>query len=902
MTDFTAEDAERAFVEAYNMPTGMPKHEALERAARMSDAVGHLPLGVSCRIAMIDSAYYLSRYDLMLAPFAWARAAEEKDPEAFNDYEIHSLNWSHKWIATGLRRDPRFSLDQLKAVIGQLADRYGRLGFSVQPVHGARAEYAYHVGDMAGLAEHLGKYLATESGPMADCDACVAEEQVWMLARLGRFSEAAAHGWEGLSGNTNCATQPQGILTALLWPLLEIGDAERAAHAHTTAYRLIKDDDITSYVHEHIRFCALTGNLSRGEDILRRSLHKMTATQLPADEMSFAECASVLLHRLPADTVFEVPSVGSLTAAELLDRLSARALELAKAFDERNGSPAWVERVSKALAQKDYSPVELAVPSAPAPVAAPAEESVVSGDPVEIAETMVTLYEQGDFVRARRMLDSLPADMDSLLPPDLAAHAGVRRMTTGLVPFDPEAFEELLGALPHDYALRYRARLAIGLEGGQELAERCLAEAESDFTRSVAALTLAELLDDAHDHDRAGEMIALASSLDVPELRGRVLVEAAEHRARQQDLEGAHADVVAAMAGELPVSARFEGYRLRLRLETLLGRVPEAMATAREFVAAFPLPEAAEARWYQVASIQELDQEAACLADLREAVAISRVHLSPGHTAHFCFALSGGYVQTDRFVEAAEVLEESLRLLQDGQEDLRLQVVFRLGQVCRKLGELPAAERYLREASALLPPEEVGRRAFLLDALASVQGRMDKHDEATASWRAAAALWQQEGNISEAVGSLVELASALPEDEIAETRAAVDEAEALLPSLDDPHELTRRQAEILAIRAWVHGQAGEFALAVKHYRDAEALVVSLGDAGWRVFIVLRGATVLLGADDPEGAEAEARRAASLLPDDNLVGNVLSVLSEALRRQNKPSGTDPLVRELTARLD
>lgn len=900
MADFTAQDAEKAFLDAYDMPTGMPKHEALERAARMADALDHLPLGVSCRIAMIDSAYYLSRYDLMLAPFAWVRAAEEKDPEAFNEYEVHSLNWSHKWIATGLRRDPRFSLEQVQAVIGQLADRYGRLGFSAQPVHGARAELAYHVGDMTGLAEHLGKYLATERGPMADCEACVVEEQVWMLSRLGRHQEAAAHGWEGLSGNTGCATQPQGILSALLWPLLEIGDTARAAHAHTTAYRLIKDDEITSYVHEHIRFCALTGNVARGEEILRRSLHKVTATQLPADEMSFAECASVLLQRLSPDVVFDVPRVGPLTAAELLERLSARALELAKAFDARNGTSAWVERLSKALAQNDYPHVELAVPGAPA--TAPAEEPLVSGDPVEIAEAMVALYEEGDFVKARRMLDSLPPDMDSLLPPDLAAHAGIRRMTTGLVPFDPEAFEELTGALPHDLALRYRARLAIGLEGGLELAERCLAEATSDYTRTVAALTLAELHDRAEAHDRASEMIALASSLDVPELRGRVAVESAEHLARQQDLHGASAEITRVMAGELPLNARFEGYRLKLRLETLLGQVSEAIATGREFVAAFPLPEAAEARWYQVASIQDLDQESECLGDLREAVAISRVHLSPGHTAHFCFALSGGYLQTARFVEAAEVLEEALRLLQDGQDDLRLQVVFRLGQVCRKLGELPAAERHLREAADLLPPEEVGRRAFLLDALASVQGGLGRHDEAVASWRAAAALWQQEGNVSEAVGSLVELASTLPDDETVETTAAVDEAETLLASLDDPAEVTRRQAEILAIRAWVHAQAGEFPLAMKHYRDTEALVTSLGDGNWRVFVVLRAAQVLINAGDAEGAEAEARRAASLLPDDAQVGNVLSVLSEALRRQNKPSGTDPLVRELTARLD
>ncbi|GHH50235.1 hypothetical protein [Lentzea cavernae] len=900
MADFTAEDAERAFLEAYNMPTGMPKHEALERVARMSDALGHLPLGVSCRTALIDSAYYLSRYDLMLAPFAWVRAAEEKDPEAFNEYEVHSLNWAHKWIATGLRRDPKFSLEQLQAVIGQLADRYARLGFSVQPVHGARAEYAYHVGDLTGLAEHLGRYLATERGPMADCEACVVEEQVGMLARLGRHQEAAAHGWEGLAGQTGCATQPQGILSALLWPLLEIGELEKAAHAHTTAYRLIKDDEITSYVHEHIRFCALTGNLERGEEILRRSLHKVTGVQLPADEMSFAECASVLLRRLPADAVFEVPAVGTRTAAELLDRLSKRALQLARQFDERNGTPTWTERITKSLEQEDYPAVELAVPSAP--VAAPAEESVVSSDPVEIAESMVALYDQGDFVKARRMLDSLPADMDSLLPPDLAAHAGIRRMTTGLVPFDPEAFEQLLTALPADLALRYQARLAMGLEGGRELAEKCLAEATSDYTRTVAALSLAELLDGEHAHERADEMLALASSLDVPELRGRVAVDSAEHKARQQDLEGAYADVLAAMAGDLRPNARFEGYRLRLRLETVMRKVPEAVATARAFVAAFPLPESAEARWFQVAAIQELDQEGASLGDLREAVAISRVHLSPGHTAHFCFALSGGYVQTDRFVEAAEVLEESLRLLQDGQEDLRLQVVFRLGQVCRKLGELPAAERYLREAADLLPPEENGRRAFLLDALASVQGQLDKHDEAMASWRAGAALWLQEGNLSEAIGSLVELASSLPDDEVVETRAAVDEAEALLPQLEDPREITRRQAEIAAIRAWVHGQVGEFALAMKQYRDAEELVVSLGDEGWRVFVVLKSANMLLNADDAEGAEAEARRAASLLPDDQQVGNVLSMLSEALRRQNKPSGTDPLVRELTARLD
>ncbi|MFD4673203.1 hypothetical protein ACFWNN_26010 [Lentzea sp. NPDC058450] len=900
MADFTAEDAERAFLDAYNMPTGMPKHEALERAARMSDSLGHLPLGVSCRVAQIDSGYHLARYDLMLSPFAWLLAAEQKDPEAFNEYEVHRLSWSHKWIFSGLMRDPKFSLEQVQAVLGQLVDRYGSRGFAVQPVHGARARYAQHVGDDAALAEHLGRYLAAESGPMSDCASCVTEGQVSMLSHLGRHEEAIAHGFEGLTVDTGCSTQPQGILSALLWPLLKAGELEKAAHAHTTAYRLIKDDEITSYVHQHIRFCALTGNLARGEEILRRSLHKVTAVQLPSDEMAFCTSASVLLQRLPDETVFEVPGVGARTAPELRDRLTKRATQLAKQFDARNGTTSSLDKLTETLAREDYPAVELAVPAAP--VAAAAEEPVVSGDPVEIAESMVTLFDHGDFVAATRALASLPEDMDALLPPDLAAHAGIRRMTTGAVPFDRARFEELLTALPPDIALRHQARVAETFEDGLEIAERCLAEAESDHTRAIAALTLADIHNNAHDHEKAGEMIALASALDVPALRGHVGVDAAEHLARQQDLEGAYAQIVAVTAGEMTPSARFNGFRVRLRLETLLRKVDEAMATAKAYVAAFPLPERAEAVWHQCAAIQELDQESAHLAELRDAVAISRVHLSDGHTAAFCFTLSAGYVQTNRFVEAAEVLEESLRLLQPGQEDLRLQVVFRLGQVCRQLGELPAAERHLREASDLLPPEEIGRRAFLLDALASVQSRLGKHEEATASWRAGAALWHQEGNLFEAIGSLVELASNLPEDEVTETRAALNEAEALLVEVEDQQEVTRRKAEIAAIRAWVHGQVGEFALAMKQYRDAEALVVSLGDKGWRVFVVLKAAGMLLRSDDAEGAETEARRAASLLPDDEQAGNVLSVLSEAMRRQNKPSGTDPLVRELTARLD
>ncbi|GLZ36066.1 hypothetical protein Lesp02_82530 [Lentzea sp. NBRC 105346] len=892
-------EAERLFLEAYEMPSGMARHEALEHAARAADAADHLPLAVSCRVVLIRSCYDLDRYDLMLAPFAWCMSAEQRDPTAFDEYERHTFDWAHKWIPGGLRRDPRFSLAQIESVIEQLASRYQRHGYSMQPVHGARAELSFHIGDSAAFIEHFGRYMATESGPMSDCSACVVEEQVTHLVNLGRHAEAVAHAQPILRSETGCATQPQGVLTAVLPALLETGDVSAAASAHLTAYRMIKDDATTGYLNEHLEFCAVTGNADRGLEILRRNLHRITSPVSPSAEMHFAISASVLLSRVSPDVMFSLDD-SEMSAASLLDRLRARALELAAAFDARNSSTACTDRTLESLERKDSIAVPLAVPVA-VPVV---QEPVPSGDPVEIAAGMVEAYDAGDFVTGRRLLDSLPPDMDALLPDDLAAHAAIRRMISGDAEFLLDRFDSALERLPADIACRYRAKVSVWLPDGLEIARAALSSATSDYTRVIAALALVELLDDRHEHAEADTMMAFAAGLDVPSLRARVLVDSAEHVARKQDLP-----LATALIGEvleldpLSPSVYFDALRIKLRLETVTGQVTSALSTGQAFASAFTGGAGAEAQFLYAMAIEELDQEASCLGALRDAVALSRVHLSPGHTAKACFALGGGYLRNDRFVEAAETLEEALRLVQPGQDDLALQVTFRLGQVCRRLGEFPAAERHLRAAVDLVPSDDHARLAFTRDALGGVLHRAGKGSEAASVYGEAARSWEIAGEVGEAVGSWIEVAGALPAEEDLATLSALAEAARLLPAVEDADARTRHTAEIAAIRAFLHGRAGEFALAMRENQTAESLAASLEDLPWHLFLVTRGARLLLDASDPAGAETEARRAAALLtPDSPQTGDVVSVLTEALKRQNKPSGTDPLVRELTARLE
>lgn len=927
------EAAERQFVEAYHMPEGMARHEALERAARAADALDHLPLAVSCRIALIRSAYDLGRYDLMLAPFAWCGTAEQRDPTAFDEWETHSYDWAHKWIVSGLIADPRFTLEQIGSFVDQLAARYQRLGYSMQPVHGARADLAAHVGDDDAYREHFAKYLAMDRGPMSDCEACVIEEQAGHLIRQGRHAEAVAHAEHQLEQDTGCATQPQGILTTLTPAFVALGDVDRARQAHVVAYRLVRDDLVGGYLDDHLEFCATSGNVRRGVDLLRGHLHRVHHSTSPSRAMHFAAGAALLLSRVSPDEEFAVPRDGRttvLSAPELRELLEAQALEIAARFDRRNGSDAVSARIRRTLAAADTVPVPLAVPieAAPAPVV-DEEEPVAVADPVELARQLCDAFDGGEFIVGMRLLRSLPEDMDPLLPETLGALVAARRAIVGghvrpkaevLAELDA-AVERLAACGEHDLANRFRARGA-GLRAEDDgpaesvaVARTCLAEADvagTPYTRVLTRLLLADLLADADETDEQGALTAEALELaraEVPELVSRARCDRAQHLATMGQLDEAHAEVADVLSDSPTASVRFDALRLLLKIQTVRGD-EEAVRVGAEFVGAFSSPRGpwtAETHRQRVASIERLGLEAEHLAELRDAVTVGHELGVPDDVAKACYALAGGYLKAGRFVEAAEALEEAVRVIDGGDvdPDVVVPVRYRLGQVCARLDETEAARRHLEVALGLVPADEPWRRAMVLDVLAGVLRRLDLPLEAASAYQGAAAAWQEVSEPAEAAGSLVEAAAALPNEEAAECATTLTEAERLLPAVEDPDHRTHLTARIAAIRAFLHVQAGDHAAAIEQNGIAEELAAQLGDPDWQTFLVARGARFLLDSDDPANAEAEARRAGNLINDETppqILGDIANVLEEALRTQAKPTSGDPLLRTLTSRLE
>jgi len=291
-------------------------------------------------------------------------------------------------------------------------------------------------------------------------------------------------------------------------------------------------------------------------------------------------------------------------------------------------------------------------------------------------------------------------------------------------------------------------------------------------------------------------------------------------------------------------------------------------------------------------------------------LAAARKHLSPVAVARAYHHLALGHLEHRRSVEAAETLEEALRLLRnsadtDDSRELLLEVRYRLGIAYDNLEEHDAAVEHLGAVADALrdaPPE---KQAEVVGHLATAYGHQGEWESAGHMFRRAAELWETAGDVGRACHMLHEFAL-LPHDfeGIGEALTALEHALALLErSEQKEHQVL--QVTLVETRADLLGDASRYAEALETARDAERLAARLGDPDRRASLAARCGDFLLMQDRLEEAEQEARRAAALLASEaseKAIRDVLYTLDAVLGRRGTPVRTDPLFRELLSRLD
>ncbi|MFD3755902.1 tetratricopeptide repeat protein [Streptomyces sp. NPDC058622] len=546
----TREEIEQGLAENRESPNGSARNAHAEALAGAAEASGDRALFRETLDNLINAYLYSSESSKILVPFARLLQEYGKDPAAFSEWEAHSLFWQFKWVASAISDSPGIPLESAVGWLEEMERRYRVAGYSERPVREAELWLAHMTGDDERAERAFGRWLAADRDDMSDCQACELNSQGQYAVLHGDDSEALELWKPVLAGGLTCAEEPHRVLATSLLPLLRLGRSDEARSHHLRGYRMARgNESLLPTIGKHIEFCALTGNESRGLEILAEHAGHVGPLVNVDDQLAFHGGILVLLRRLeelghggsPAVPYEGIPR----SVSELYAVLYAGSLDIARRFDDRNGTTRISDRFQDRIEREPLLGVlPLGVRSAvlprdraavvPVPDRLPDPAATVLASPSGFSELVERARRARDlghpgmdalWAEVAVRLDARP-EPDPLVSADLADHRALAAARRG----DEEA-PELLAAVRDAYRALGRAeraalaelRLAgVAARSGAAPAEiralfrvaaraaEALDPAEPSRTRRIALVELSVIrvesylrsLEAPHDHDR----------------------------------------------------------------------------------------------------------------------------------------------------------------------------------------------------------------------------------------------------------------------------------------------------------------------------------------------------------------------------------------------------------------
>ncbi|MFD0267068.1 tetratricopeptide repeat protein [Streptomyces sp. NPDC127106] len=376
MTMTTHEEIQRGLAENRNAPNGTARNAHAEALVGAAEALGDTALFRDALDNLIRAYLWSSESSKMLVPFARLIQEYDKDPGSFAKWDAHSLFWQFKWVASAISDSPEIPLESARRWLAEMERRYRIAGYSERPVRKAEMWLAHTTGDDERADRAHRAWLAADRDSMSDCHACELNSQGNYAALRGDDAQALELWRPVLEGERTCAEEPHRVLAGSLLPLLRLGRLDEARSHHLRGYRLARgSESLLPSIAKHIEFCALSGNESRGLEILAEHAAHLGPLANVDDQLAFHGGILVLLRRLkelghgdsPAASYEGVPR----TVSELHELMYAGSLAIARRFDARNGTTRVSDRfLARIGAQPLVDLLPLGVRSAPLPQAA----------------------------------------------------------------------------------------------------------------------------------------------------------------------------------------------------------------------------------------------------------------------------------------------------------------------------------------------------------------------------------------------------------------------------------------------------------------------------------------------------------------------------------------------------
>jgi hypothetical protein len=338
---------------AQALPVGKSKLAVIEEAIRLADTHQFTNHGFYLRKSLLETATFGGSPEKAMVAFAWCIAQCDKDPD---EYDPSEILWEYKWIVGALKQFPSISLEKLNQASDDMERRYQEGGYGTGPIHKLRCMFEIFRGNREEAQKHQRLWKNASPGFMSDCPACERNDKIDYLLFVGKPERALEFAKPILMNRQACAEVPHTTLGAVLMPLLQLGDLERAAEYHLKGYRLVQEGrDFLTTIAEHLTFLALTGNLDKGVRLVERHLEWAMECKTEARRYDFYQAARLLCLQLKAKKRDQLSlrlgksfprfqESGTYLVEDLQSWLDAETELLASRFDARNQSDYFMKR------------------------------------------------------------------------------------------------------------------------------------------------------------------------------------------------------------------------------------------------------------------------------------------------------------------------------------------------------------------------------------------------------------------------------------------------------------------------------------------------------------------------------------------------------------------------------
>lgn len=334
------DQANRAISAVRDMPYGVARTQAAERQVRLVEEDGPAEARAYALSTLVEAYHWGGEVDRSFVAFARLLRWYDERPDAFDETDRFSLHWTFKWMVSSLADFPTVSADQIDRTLADMERRFRLAGLGLDAVAYERFAWARDRG-AADAEEAFEAWRRSPRDEYSQCEACEPGDQAMWLVETGRVEEGLRLVEATLARNPRCATEPAAMLALATHAYVELGRADDAVRAYRRAVAELarSDSDMAWARGRLIAVLARTGQPARALRRLADDRGLLTTADTPGSRLAFLLGAGTATHVLRA-TAPDAPvdlGVPAATVAELDDWLHAQALELAAAFDARNG-------------------------------------------------------------------------------------------------------------------------------------------------------------------------------------------------------------------------------------------------------------------------------------------------------------------------------------------------------------------------------------------------------------------------------------------------------------------------------------------------------------------------------------------------------------------------------------